>query len=1505
MEDLEEKWKELRLREEEKMVIEIDDEVSGDLLMKEQRSLLGKLCSNRLISKEVMESTLAKIWRISKKAQFTEVSPNTFAIVFGNIADKQKVWSGRPWLFDNQLVVLKEFDGFTPLKQVNFTSESFWVRFHNLPLSCMTEVRGEQIGSTVGRVDVQGDGSGWGKFLRVQIHMDLNQPLARGRTLMVKGNEIWIPFSYEKMPRICFSCGCIEHGLNECKEGGRIVGDENQYGQWLRAKQDYRNNFFVKMQKNEERNGWWKEKENMPYAEGSGGSNKEGGSRVREESVEGIEVNEKGKERGLKGNEKTKEGEDSGELGSSNGVEGVKERDESTMLITMHGQKENMETGLQDVAVQFETMGKEVGSELRSKEVGERVEGSRSEKLGLDIVNYSQRHISAWVIEEGVSKWLLTCFYGAPETAKRKDTWVMLKSLKPKGGEGWLIVGDFNEILTADEKWGGKVRPDGQMELFREVMSEGDLHDLGWRGDKYTWSNSHADSTFTKKRLDRAVANPKWMDIYSEAWVEVLVARTSDHKPLLVHLNRQDQRVVAQLRQKKRGFKYEACWALEKECEVVLRKAWGEDGPHNQTVMGLLNNSRKALQLWSKSKRQRSGKEIEDKTKYLKRLQAEESRGNVEEIRKTTTDLHLLLEKEDLWWKQRAKTNWYKYGDRNTKYFHACANQRKKRNFIKEIEDPSNNMVCGFKQVEETFRNYFGTVFQSIKPSKVEIEACLVGMGGRVTERMNEKLSRRFTAVEVEKAVKQMAPLKAPGPDGFGPCFYQNHWGIVSEEVNKAALAILNGSPLDPTLNYTYLALIPKTKSPRKVTEYRPISLCNVLYKIVSKTITNRFKGVLAEIISPKQSAFLPGRLINDNIMIAYELLHSMRNRKKGKVGSMAMKLDMSKAYDRVEWEFLEAVLYKLGFCTQWVDLVMKCVRTASYSVLINGIPGLKFWPSRGLRQGDPLSPYLFIICAEGLSSLLDYYAKNHWIKGVQVARGGTSINHLLFADDCILFGKAKIAEWRRLQEVLQVYERASGQFLNKDKTAVFFSNNSQPAEIQAIKEAGQNYVCGTYEKYLGLPTIVGRSKFNTFRSLKERIWQRIVSWENRFLSQAGKEVLIKAVLQSIPTYTMGVFKLPSRLCKDINGMLSKFWWGKKQEGRGLIWRKWERLSEQKLKGGMGFRDLESFNSALLAKQGWRILKYPLSLAAVIFREKYFRNGSFMEAKLGSQPSLIWRSICSARTILKEGLRWRVGDGKEIKIWGSKWLTSPTSYAVQSPVKVLQEDAKVEELIDTQKGEWDEAKIREIFVTEEAEIILSMPLSSRGTKDRLVWGPSQKGLFSVKSAYYLQLELWGRNQGESSVEEKRDDRWNRIWDLKVPGVTKLFIWRAANNLLPTKENLYKRKVIEEKRCPLCDAEEETIMHALWECPAANNLWGNDESCVKKWARTEWNFMSLWEKFMDRLTKDQMEEMAVLLRKVWLRRNDWVFERRMACPKNSFSATKAALHEFQASQLASN
>ncbi|XP_042944738.1 uncharacterized mitochondrial protein AtMg00310-like [Carya illinoinensis] len=251
---------------------------------------------------------------------------------------------------------------------------------------------------------------------------------------------------------------------------------------------------------------------------------------------------------------------------------------------------------------------------------------------------------------------------------------------------------------------------------------------------------------------------------------------------------------------------------------------------------------------------------------------------------------------------------------------------------------------------------------------------------------------------------------------------------------------------------------------------------------------------------------------------------------------------------------------------------------------------------------------------------------------------------------------------------------------------------------------------------------------------------------------------MIKAVLQAIPTYTISVFKLPKKLCHEINMLYSRFWWGKQQEGKCIHWRKWEKLGEMKGKGGLGFRDLEIFNMALLAKQGWRFIKSPNSLAARIFKDKYYKYSSFLDASLGSKPSLIWRSIWNARALVKEGIRWRVGDGSKIKIWGSKWLPSPSSFSIQSPVSVLQVDAKVEELIDKQKGEWNEERIRAIFIQNEADQILSIPLSRGFAQDKVIWGPSKKGEFTVSSAYFLQKEIFRMRDGECSREVQMDER---------------------------------------------------------------------------------------------------------------------------------------------------
>jgi hypothetical protein len=251
--------------------------------------------------------------------------------------------------------------------------------------------------------------------------------------------------------------------------------------------------------------------------------------------------------------------------------------------------------------------------------------------------------------------------------------------------------------------------------------------------------------------------------------------------------------------------------------------------------------------------------------------------------------------------------------------------------------------------------------------------------------------------------------------------------------------------------NETTIVLIPKVKNLEKLTEYRPISLCNVIYKLISKVLANKLKCLLPDIISPTQSAFVPGRMITDNVLLAYEFTHQMHMRKGGREGLVAVKLDMSKAYDRVEWLFLEKMMKRMGFNDQWVRLIMKCVKLVSYRVKVNGKLTKAFKPERGLRQGDPLSPYLFILCAEAFSAMLKQAEVNGTLEGVQICPTAPRVNHLFFAEDSLIIMKATTASANCLKDILALYESQSGQMINKDKTSAFFSKSTRHRTKRAV----------------------------------------------------------------------------------------------------------------------------------------------------------------------------------------------------------------------------------------------------------------------------------------------------------------------------------------------------------------------------------------------------------------------------------------------------------------------
>lgn len=339
--------------------------------------------------------------------------------------------------------------------------------------------------------------------------------------------------------------------------------------------------------------------------------------------------------------------------------------------------------------------------------------------------------------------------------------------------------------------------------------------------------------------------------------------------------------------------------------------------------------------------------------------------------------------------------------------------------------------------------------------------------------------------------------------------------GFYGNRNHRGLRGVRNSGKIIKEVNNTFLALIPKKENPKSFNDFRPIALCNTLYKLLTKTLAARLQNLLPLIISEEQTGFVMDRSIYDGVIIAQEAIHSVQLNKSS---SMLIKLDISKAYDKVDWCFLCKCLEAFGFSKTWINLIFECICTPRFSILVSGSLEGFFSSSRGLRQGDPMSPFLFIIMVEALGRSISMAKEKGKIQGIPITSGLPPFTHQQFIDDTMLFGQGDTGEARAFKDILNSYMMASGQEVNIAKSAVFLFNIDPllGKEICNVLEISKGSLpC----KYLGIPLDRGKRPSNLWDNLVDKIKSRISTWKGKWLSLTGRATLVRSVLSAMPMF--------------------------------------------------------------------------------------------------------------------------------------------------------------------------------------------------------------------------------------------------------------------------------------------------------------------------------------------------------------------------------------------------
>ncbi|PWA66317.1 RNA-directed DNA polymerase, eukaryota, Reverse transcriptase zinc-binding domain protein [Artemisia annua] len=857
--------------------------------------------------------------------------------------------------------------------------------------------------------------------------------------------------------------------------------------------------------------------------------------------------------------------------------------------------------------------------------------GWNNDMVNINIIHLAKQSLLCQVEDvNGKIKVHVSIIYAANGGNERRSLWQDLAIYKRFIGSGpWIMLGDFNVTLFLKEHSTGGSSMTKDMNEFRECIDHIEMEDITSSGLFFTWTkNLHkvkaGDTTGILKKLDRVMGSEDFIAKFSQSHALFLPYLISDHCPVVLV-------IPNAIQVKKKAFKFANFIVDKPEFLKLVEQNWIDnfEGCQMFKTVKMLKGIKKHMKelAWRNedvfvnvNKLKEELKQIQtkiDKDPANKKLREEESTCLKDYVEALKDEEKLLF--------QKSKVKWLSVGDRNNAFFHKSLRSRHHRSRIEVINDE-----LGYRHQGTVVADQFVMHFQKFLGVNVLVRR-MNNMESLISNKLSsneaENMVKRVSDEEIRKAMFQIEDNKAPGPDGFSSCFYKKAWGIIEKDVCKAIREFFVTGKLLKEINSTIITLVPKIQTPTKVSDFRPIACCNVLYKCISKILTERMKGCLGKLVSQNQNAFIPNRQIQDNILLAQELFRGY-DRKKGPK-RIALKVDIQKAYDTVNWDFLKDILKNFGFHPKMSWL---------------------FQGGRGLRQGDPMSPYLFTLVMEVLSVIVQRKVEQDREFKFHFGCKQLKITHVYFADDLLMFCHGDSTSVKVFRDAIEEFGSYSGLIPNYNKSTIIFGSMKEE-EKQRILEIVPFKVEKLPIRYLGVPLNSKRLGVRDCKCLIDKVKSRVLNWKNRCLSYAGRLQLVASVLESL-----------HNICKP-----------KKQ-------------------GGLGLKELSVWNKVMITKHLWSIANDKNSLWVKWISTVKLKGKSMWAAVEDVSDSWGWKNMLKLREEVKNHIVIQVGNGKRASVWFDNWscighLNSILSYRDLYDAR-LSTDLKVADLIEHGIWKW-------------------------------------------------------------------------------------------------------------------------------------------------------------------------------------------------------------------------